>query len=112
MNTYFREIENNIDNVLEILKNDEPLCNMIVDMMNTKCKTKDWRDERVIARNTIDNTHELMLKPIPNDLSDNYIPEYMVDFYNESSFTDDWKKLNNDEKLKILNADIENYMNK
>ena len=61
MNKYFEEIENNIDNVLQVLKNDESLCNMLVDMMKNKCNTVDWREERTIARYTLDEKHAIYL---------------------------------------------------
>jgi len=123
MNKYFEEIENNIDNVLQVLKNDEALCNMLVDMMKKKCNTNcqtflcdcqneivspiDWHEERSIARYTLDEEHPLLNKSLPNDKND--IPEYMVDFYNETTLSDDWKKLNDDEKLIKLNNDLEEY---
>ena len=114
MNKYFEEIENNIDDVLQVLKNDEALCNMLVDMMKNKCNTDDtndtptnWREERAIARNTLDKEHPMLFTSLPNDDTDNDLPEYMIDFYNESILSDDWKKLNDDEKLVKLNNDLE-----
>ena len=87
MNKYFEEIENNIDNVLQVLKNDEALCNMLVDMIKNKCNTVDWREEQSFTA----------------------LPEFMIDFYDETTLSDDWKKLNDFEKLIKLNTDLETY---
>jgi len=41
---------------------------------------------------------------------DENIPEDLRDFYEESNFSDDWRKLSDDEKLKILDKDLDDYM--
>ena len=107
MNIFFEQIQNNIDGVLDILKTDEALCNMLIDMMNKKCNTSNWHDDRAIARST-DHTHPYY-NSIPDNDNDSLIPEYMVDFYNETILSNEWKLLTHNEKQKKLDYDLENY---
>ena len=44
------------------------------------------------------------------DSTDENVPEDLRDFYEESNFSDDWKALTDDEKLKILDKEIDDYM--
>ena len=41
---------------------------------------------------------------------DENVPEDLRDFYEESNFSDDWRKLSDDEKKKILDKDLDDYM--
>lgn len=41
---------------------------------------------------------------------DENIPEDLRDHYEESTYTDEWKALTDDEKLKILDKEIDDYM--
>ena len=107
MNTYFEHIQNNMEDVLDILKKDEALCNMLVDMINNKCNTSDWHDERILARLT-DHKHPYY-NLIPDNNNDSLIPEYMLDFYNETILSNQWTSLSNDEKLKKLDNDLDIY---
>ena len=114
-NKYYEEIENNIENVLGVLKKDEALCNMLIDMMNNKCNTSyndsDCYDERMMARPN-DHKHPYY-KSFPDDNHDFCnIPEYMIDFYNESTLSNDWTSLSNDEKVQKLDNDLKKYFEK
>jgi hypothetical protein len=41
---------------------------------------------------------------------DENVPEDLKDFYEESNFSDDWKSLTENEKKKILDKEIDEYM--
>ena len=41
INKYYKDIEDNLESVLIILKNDEALCNMLIDMVNNQHNTID-----------------------------------------------------------------------
>lgn len=41
---------------------------------------------------------------------DENVPEDLRDFYEESNFSDEWRALTDDEKLKILDKEIDDYM--
>ena len=41
---------------------------------------------------------------------DENVPEDLKDFYEESNFTDDWKKLSELEKKEILDKEIDDYI--
>jgi len=69
-----------------------------------------WREERQIIRNT-DLYNDLIDSALPDEsTSDKYIPNYMVDFYEESNLSIEWLNTPDTIKLFMLDVDIDNYM--
>ena len=112
-NKYFETVQIHLNDVLEVLKNDEALCHMLVDMVNNKCNINEtnWLDQRhEFLCNNKELSDKLINQIIPNDDCTD-VPEYMQDFYEETTLSNEWLWMNDSEKLSFLNKDIENYMN-
>lgn len=72
----------------------------------------DWREERYSARySTDDFFKEIIDSSLPNEEIPS-IPEFMVDFYEESSFSEGWMNTPDHVKKFILDAEIAQYMQK
>lgn len=67
----------------------------------------DWREERHIARYSTD---ELFKDVIDTALPDDSSDEYMLDFYEESDFSEEWMNTSEHVKKFMLDAEIEQYM--
>ena len=72
----------------------------------------DWREERNIARFSTDSLFkDIIDSALPNEsTSDLYVPEYMVDFYEETTLTEEWMNTSDNVKKFMLDAEIEQYM--
>ena len=74
-----------------------------------------WRDERwenyynimSLFKDVIDSA-----LPGNESTSKKNIPEYMIDFYEESNLTKEWLQTSDHVKKFMLDADIEQYMQK
>ena len=74
----------------------------------------DWREERYTARYSTDELFKDVIdSALPNEsTSVKQIPEYMIDFYEETCLTKEWLQISDNLKKIILDADIKQYMQK
>ena len=72
----------------------------------------DWREERNIARFLTDSLFkDIIDSTLPNESSSQKnIPDYMIDFYNETNLTEEWINTSDNVKKFMLDAEIEQYM--
>ena len=72
-----------------------------------------WRDERCYNYyNTMSLFKDVIDSALPGNesTSENQIPEYMVDFYDESNLTDEWLQTPDHVKKFMLDAELNQYM--
>lgn len=74
--------------------------------------TTDWREERAYNYfNIMSLFKDLIDSALPDEsTSKQTIPEYMIDFYEESKFSDEWLKTSDHVKKFMLDAEINEYM--
>ena len=77
---------------------------------NAKKRTYDFREERAYCYDSVMKTFKDVIdQALPNEENDE-LECYLKDFYEETILTDDWKALNNTQKLEYLNNDLNVYM--
>ena len=74
--------------------------------------SENWREIRYESRYTTDKLYKNIIdSALPDEnTSDKNIPEYMVDFYEESNLSEEWLNTLDNVKKFILDADINQYM--
>ena len=74
----------------------------------------DWREERYAARFSTDCIFKDVIdSALPDEsTSEKWIPDFMIDFYNECNLTEEWMNTSDHVKKFMLDADIEQYMQK
>ena len=68
-----------------------------------------WQEERRVSTDVL--FEDIINSALPNEsTSELYVPEYMVDFYEETTLTEEWMNTSDQVKRFMLDADIERYM--
>jgi len=72
-----------------------------------------WREMRYEHRYTLDVLYKDVIdSALPDEItSDKCLSDYMVDFYKESNFSEEWLNTSNHMKRFMLDVELDEYMN-